>query len=103
MGFLKAQRIGWSVTTVNWPPGESRKINSDLRSYMTMAHLAGLGMGRTLSRDIGLEYGNLYLSPECPGVCSSAGIRKHMPNVFRRIMSKTISRVYLDTTSLSYF
>lgn len=24
------------------------------------------------------EYGNLYLSLECPGVCSSAGRRKHI-------------------------
>lgn len=48
----KSQRTGWSVTTVNQPPGELGKIESDLRPDKALVnaqldHLADPGMGRS--------------------------------------------------------
>lgn len=85
--FLKAQRTGWSVTTINQPPGELRKTGSDLRSdkalaNVQLAHPAGpawAGPHPSESRDMGLQSMVIYLSLEYPGVCSSVGRRKHTP------------------------
>lgn len=86
-GALIAQRTGQSVTIVNQPPEESRKMDSDLRSTKAMetAQLAprtAWTWAGPPPQTVGTrasENGSVPPSPQCSGLRSSAGRRKHTP------------------------
>lgn len=112
VGLLKAQRMGWSVTTVNQPPGESRKTESDLRSDKALAnaqlaHPAGpawAGPHPSESRDMGLQGAAICPSTlsaqESAPLLARGNPRQGFPENTEQVY---FNRVHLDTSFLSYF
>lgn len=86
----KSQRTGWSVTTVNQPPGELGKIESDLRPDKALVnaqldHLADPGMGRSPPLR-----GEMWNSRVQQWSLLLYWQKETHANVFQRLMSKTV-------------
>lgn len=106
--FLKAQRTGWSVTTVNQPPGELRKTASDLKLGETLAsaqlaHPAG-PRGRSpplRERRHGTPIcASILSAQESAPLLTGGNTRQCFP---KNNEQDCFNRVHLDTTFLSYF
>lgn len=111
VGFLKVQRTRWSVPTVNWPSGKSRKIYSDLRSDEAMAitqlaHPTGQGTGRSLpdSGDTGVQKVSVFPSTlsaqQFAPLLAEGNTLQCFPKANEQ---ECLNRLHLDITSWSYF